>query len=115
MPRILTARPGVLLAAFMAACSPLVQSGATDAVLRPADDPPVRFETVDGVMPEDGCRSPMYDPRDRTALRLARSSQYGMTYRGDYEAPPGRYGVRPGELLRIDCSTGEVIGIVRAG
>lgn len=32
---------------------------------------------------------------------------------GDYEVPEGRYGVQQGELLRIECNTGEVVGIVR--
>jgi hypothetical protein len=31
---------------------------------------------------------------------------------GDYEVPEGRYGVGPGEVLRLDCSTGRVLGIV---
>jgi hypothetical protein len=31
----------------------------------------------------------------------------------DYETPPGRYGVRENELLRLRCNTGEVLGIVR--
>jgi hypothetical protein len=86
---------------------------ATDAVIRPADDVPARFTTEDGIMPEDACRSPMIDPRDHTRLRLVRSAQYGMSHRGDFEVSGGRYGVGQGELLRIDCSTGDVIGIVR--
>lgn len=50
----------------------------------------------------------MIDPRDGTELRLVRS-QAG---RGDYAVPTGRYDVAAGELLRLDCRTGEAIGIV---
>jgi hypothetical protein len=88
-------------------------AGATDAMFRPAVDTPTRFVTSDGLASEDGCRNVMVDPRDQTQLRLARSWQEGVGHRGDFEVPVGRYGVRDGELLRIDCITGEVIGIVR--
>jgi hypothetical protein len=78
-----------------------------------AQDTPVRFVTAEDGVPESGCRMAVYDPRDRTELRLARSTQFGTTYHGDYEVPAGRYGVQRNELLRLDCATGEVIGIVR--
>jgi hypothetical protein len=96
-----------------AGCATGMQAGATDAAFRPAENTPTRFSTSDGVAAEDGCRMNMIDPRDNTQLRLARSWLEGVTYRGDYEVPSGRYGVRDGELLRLDCTTGEVIGIVR--
>lgn len=99
-------------ALVLARCGAVQRTSASDAVLRPAEDAPARFTTVEGSLPEDGCRTTLVDPRDQSTLRLARSAQYGMRYRGDYEAD-GRYGVRPGELLRIDCTTGEVFGIVR--
>ncbi len=35
------------------------------------------------------------------------------TGRGDYSVPEGKYGVQKGELLRINCRTGEVLGIVK--
>ncbi len=53
------------------------------------------------------CRSPMVDPRDGTRIVLVRSSGG----EGDYEAPPGRYGVGTGEALRLDCATGAPVGI----
>lgn len=56
----------------------------------------------------DACRNPMVDPRDGTRLRLVRST----AGEGDYAAPEGRYGLRGKELLRLRCSTGEVVGIV---
>jgi hypothetical protein len=102
-----------MLAPALAAACVTGMAGATDAQYRPAEDPPVRFVTVDGVPAEDTCRSPMIDPRDQMQIRLARSWQEGNTHRGDYEVPVGRYGVRDGELLRIDCLSGEPIGIVR--
>jgi hypothetical protein len=59
--------------------------------------------------PGEGCRNPMVDPRDDTRLVLARSE---VTW-GDYEVIGGRYGVGRRELLRLECATGRVIGIVR--
>lgn len=60
--------------------------------------------------PGEGCRNPMVDPRDGTRLRLVRAAEG----QGDYEVPPGRYGVGPRELLRLACSTGQAVGIVRS-
>jgi hypothetical protein len=61
-----------------------------------------------------GCRNPMVDPRNGTALNLMRSKN-GM---GDYQVL-GRqyeldsaYGVDSRHLLRIDCATGKALGIV---
>lgn len=55
------------------------------------------------------CRTPLQDPNDGTRLTLDRSS----AGQGDYVVPEGRYGVRPGELLRVECATGKALGIVR--
>ena len=96
------------------ACSSGV--GTMTAVIRPAEGTPARFEpelaelrvagdTIAGA----GCRSPMKDPRDGTVITFLRST----TAVGDYNVPSGRYGVGPGELLRIECNTGRVVGIVR--
>lgn len=59
--------------------------------------------------PGEGCHSPMVDPKDGTKLTLVRSSN-GM---GDYEVPEGRYGVAKGQLLRLDCSNGRPMGVVK--
>lgn len=59
--------------------------------------------------PDEGCRNPMVDPRDGTKIQLIRSSRD----RGDYQVPTDRYGVGDKELLRLDCGTGRVVGIVR--
>ena len=81
-----------------------------------ATDVPDHFlvGTIDGeatTEPEagQGCRNPMVDPRDGTRLRLVRSGEAW----GDYAVPAGRYGVGEGELLRLSCATGRVIGVVR--
>jgi hypothetical protein len=96
-----------------AACSGMQRTGSSEAVLRAAQDVPSAFTTPEGVMPEDGCRTTMVDPRDQSPIRLVRSAQHGMTFRGDFEVADGRYGVREGELLRVDCATGQTLGIVR--
>lgn len=83
----------------------------SDADARPATGVPEQFGPP-GLADREAsaaCWNPMTDPRDGTAIRMARSS----AGRGDYEVPPGRYGVREGELLRLDCTSGRVIGIVR--
>jgi hypothetical protein len=51
----------------------------------------------------------LIDKRDGTEIVLV-SSASGM---GNYRVPEGRYGVQKGELLRINCATGEVLGVVR--
>ena len=32
---------------------------------------------------------------------------------GNYSVPEGKYGVGKGELLRLDCATGKVLGIIK--
>ncbi len=106
------------VAATLAACA-LGQGGSfpADSAARAAQDIPARFEPVAPmarVTPGDtisgsGCTSPLRDPRDGTELRLERA----VSPRGDYVAPAGRYGMEPNELLRVDCNSGSVIGIVR--
>ena len=64
--------------------------------------------------PGEGCRNPMVDPRNGTALNLMRSKD-GI---GDYQVLgqqyelDSSYGVDPRHLLRIDCATGKALGIV---
>lgn len=89
------------------------------APVREAVDVPERFVTEDlpagaavtDTLPGSGCRSPLIDPRDGTRVRMINSQRRV----GDYAAPEGRYGVRPGELLRVECNTGRVLGIVPDG
>lgn len=87
-----------------------------DSATRAATDVPPHFlvGTPDGdsttePTPGEGCRNPMVDPRDGTRLQLVRSAEA----RGDYAVPAGRYGVGEGELLRLECGTGRVVGVVR--
>lgn len=79
-----------------------------DATARPARDLPERF-----VFPEPPvgtvCQSPIGDPRTGARLRLVRS----FNGRGDYEVPAGFYGATASELLRVDCTRGNSIGLVR--
>ena len=98
----------ILILAFVTGC-------ASSSSVKPAIDAPTHFlarapdgRTVEPVGGED-CQNPMIDPRDGAALILIRSSGG----HGDYQAPVARYGVRRGELLRIECGTGRVVGIVR--
>lgn len=98
----------ILLLFLMVGCGTFSRS---DSEVRTATEVPLRFFPPEGVSLENNaCRNPMHDPRDGTTLLMIRSFGDG---RGDYQVPDGKYGVRTGELLRINCSTGEVLGIVR--
>lgn len=81
-------------------------------VEREATDVPVRFEDQTGVeRTNNSCVSPLTDPRDGTIIKMVTS--FSGKEVGDYSVPAGRYGVEENELLRINCRTGEVLGIVR--
>ena len=82
---------------------------AADVVRQPVGAPQ-RFEAPAGVVfDEFSCKSPLTDPQTGVVLRLVRS---GSGF-GDYDLPMGEYGVAGNELLRIKCSTGEVVGVVK--
>jgi hypothetical protein len=103
----------LILVAALAGCSATHHGGA-NAMISPAIDTPTHFlvEGSGGKTEEPApgkCRNPMIDPRDGTRIALERSSED----RGYYRVPVGRYGVRRGELLLIECGTGRVIGIVK--
>jgi hypothetical protein len=100
-----------VLCLLLAACAgtPSVWSGRE---IRQAQDTPASFATEDGTPAVQECRTVMIDPRDNTRLRLIRSVQMAGMVRGDYEVPDGRYGVGENELLRLDCESGQVLGIV---
>lgn len=109
-PRALASVALLLAAACAASSAPF---GGME--VRPADDTPPAFATEDGTIPVEACRSPLVDPRDQTRLRLIRSAPLGATHYGDYEVPvTGRYGVGRDELLRVNCETGQALGVVDA-
>jgi hypothetical protein len=91
-------------------------SSSSGGVVRSAEDVPNRFEPKNPmarIMPADtiagtGCLSPMVDPRDGTEVGFLRSDE-GYA---DYAVPGRLYGVGAGELLRLECNTGKVLGIV---
>jgi len=78
---------------------------------------PPRFVPLDStavIAPADtlagaGCLSPMVDPITGIQVVLMRSES-GL---GDYQPPSGSYGMRDDQLLRLECNTGQVIGVVR--
>ncbi len=80
-------------------------------VLRPAVDAPMMFETPEGITSQtNSCKSPLIDPRDGSRIIMITSFYKGVA---DYEVPARKYGVGDRELLRVNCATGEVVGIVR--
>lgn len=79
-------------------------------ILRQPENAPEAFTPEEGVtLNETSCKSPMIDSRDGTEIIMHRSS--GSI--GDYEVPNGKYGLQRRELLRINCETGEVLGVVK--
>ena len=108
----------LLLLLTTAACADRSAPQGTAATVRAAENPPDHFvigtpdgdETTEpGASPTRDCRSPMVDPRDGTKLTLVWSN----AGQGEYEVLPGRYGVGSGEVLRLDCATGRVVGIAK--
>lgn len=119
MKRPHSTSPAALLAGgmslFILACG-VSHMDMTSNPDRPAENTPERFVfdlstagAPPDTIPGEGCRNPMFDPRDGVRLTLIRSG----ASRGDYDVPAGRYGVRANELLRLACNTGHVVGIVR--
>lgn len=96
----------VLMAALAVGCATRRDASSTASSLRAADNPPERFVT-EGPTSGTACHNPMIDPRDGARLRLIWSADG----QGEYEVPAGRYGVGDGEVLRLDCATGRVLGI----
>ena len=82
-----------------------------DDVLRVGYDTPEKFRPPSGVvLSGESCKNPMIDPRNGLSLTMVRSTSAGFA---DYEVPNQRYGVSKEELLRLNCATGEVVGVVR--
>lgn len=105
-----------LVSLAFSACATVSTFADDDAVVAEAQDVPDRFlvgsyngEERQEPDAGEGCRSPLVDPRDDTQIVMVRSSHA----RADYEVPEGRYGVGSGQLLRVNCDTGRVLGIVR--
>jgi len=109
-----TPRPlaGLALALTLGACS--AGAGGTNMAATPDALPsgvPTRFAPADSTraLPESGCLSPLKDPQSGTTIILVRSEN-GV---GDYLAPSGAFHIPDGRLLRLDCSSGDVLGLVR--
>ena len=79
-------------------------------ILREGEDLPANFTPPEGfAFEENSCKSPLIDPRDGTEIIMVRST--GTI--GEYDPPEGKYGLGRNELLRINCQTGEVYGVVK--
>lgn len=94
---------------FLVSCGSTSNSFTQEQVLRSGRDVPAYFESPIGIPDERVCKSPLTDPRDGTKISFIRS----VWPMADYEVPSGKYGVESNELLRVNCETGEVVGIVR--
>ena len=90
-------------------CGSDTHSFNDNQVIREATDLPDSFQEPVTAGDEESCQSPLTDPRDGTTLSFIRSS-WPLA---DYQVPTGKYGVQNRELLRVNCKTGEVVGIVK--
>ena len=91
-------------------CGSMKSSGTFGSIVRPAENTPETFLTPAGVsLDGNSCKSPMIDARDGTKIIMV-SAEDGA---GNYSVPEGKYGVGKGELLRLDCATGKVLGIIK--
>lgn len=99
----------LITALVLSGCSSSSNSFTSEEVIRKAVDVPVSFQNPE--MDEDNkvCRSPLTDPRTGEQITFLRASWPFA----DFEVPSGRYGVNSGELLRVNCKTGEAVGIVK--
>ena len=99
----------VLFLVVVMSCGPGKAIGEED-VVRTAIDVPDLFEAPPGMTwGDNSCKNPIMDPLDGSELILVQSRD-GM---GDYRVSGFKYGISKGELLRINCNTGAVIGIVK--
>jgi|SRR5690606_21472841 len=90
-------------------CGPSRTSQAS-GVVRPVPDAPESFSSPFATSPDDPeCQSRLIDPVGQVELILVQS----LGEVGHYLAPPGKYGMAADELLRIECRTGKLIGVVR--
>lgn len=97
----------LILLLFLVGCKSS-DTWSDSAVYRTLDRDPVISYPI-GLEPSgDLCDSPLIDTSDGSRLILMRHSN-GL---GDYQVQQGKYGLRSGELLRINCKTKEIIGIV---
>lgn len=98
-----------LVSSFMILGGCSSQSFATKS-MRKADLAPASFSAKPGMeMSDTACISPLVDSEDGTEIILVESGK-GV---GDYKVPSGKYGVKDNELIRVDCQTGKVLGIVK--
>lgn len=99
---------GIFTAFLLSGCHSTSNQGD---FLRLAKDPPEVFQPPSGTgLSESSCLTPLTDPRDGTIIILEKS--YGSIL-GDYRVPEKKYSVGNRELLRVNCKTGKVIGIVK--
>ncbi|SOC80191.1 hypothetical protein SAMN06296241_1736 [Salinimicrobium sediminis] len=108
----ITTAMGACLLLLLLSCGTTSSTRSMKSIERQAMDVPDRFEAPAGVeRTSNACISPLTDPRDGTTIKMVTS--FSGEEVGDYSVPAGKYGVEANELLRINCRTGEVLGIVK--
>lgn len=98
------------LLVLVSACGVTKQTVSNKSIIRQAENVPEAFLSPEGILLDEiSCKSPMTDKRDGTKIIMSSSSNS----EGTYQVPEGKYGVKKGELLLLDCKTGKVLGIVK--
>lgn len=112
MRRKITSAMGALILVLLLGYGTTSETRSVRSILRPATDVPERFEAPAGVaFRNNTCVGPLTDPR--TGAKIIMQASFGEEGFGDYVVPSGLSGVGDRELLRINCRTGEVLGIVK--
>lgn len=95
---------------LLGSCGSLKNSEGSYRIIRQAENTPSQFLPPKGVsLDQNSCKSPMIDSVDGTEIIMVTST----SGEGNYRVPQGKYGVQKGELLRLNCSNGKVLGIVK--
>ena len=99
-----------ILLCLLANCKTADNALANQTVIRQAENTPEYFSSEPNmVLDNESCKSPMLDSRNGTKIVLI-SSRNGL---GKYKVTEGTYGVKKGEALLLDCSSGAFKGIVK--
>ena len=100
----------LLLLCFATSCKTADRATSNQTVIRQAENTPDYFNPPEPlVLDNTSCKNPMIDARTGIQITLT-SAKNGL---GIYQVKEGDYGVKKGEALLLDCSTGKVKGIVK--
>lgn len=100
----------VVLNILLCNCASTISPSNTNKIVKQPNSAPDQFVPVQGVdFKGDNCKNPLVDPRSGMKLKLVSSSNgYGI-----YLPDSLNYGMVTGDYLKIKCSDGRPVGIIR--